>query len=996
MNFRLAIRLPLTLSLLFVVACSDDAPVESEPTDDVGGTIDLGDDAEEDAAVGDATSDGADASEDTADAPDPYVGRYGAARDLEVDEALTVEGLRYPVHIVRDDLGIPHILAESGEDAFYAQGYMHAVDRFPQMEIFRRATSGRLAVVAGGLDESIVDDDIFIRQMGFNRMGRAIYEALPEDSLERRAVDAYAAGVNQFIRELRARDRVLPSDYSLLLALWVDWEPWDGLSIIRFQQYDLGFDGHAELSRTRVRGIAEGVFSADSEDPDLAARAGIHSDLRRLAPADPTYQVPGFTGPSEKSSRAAVVDQRPWRAPTDWALDSAIEVASGFPHSRWFPSVADPRGMSNSWAVSPNLTANGNALLANDPHLGLNSPTVFHQAHIVVEPRTPEDGPAMNVYGIIFPGLPGVLIGHNEHVAWGLTTASYDYVDAFVEELVWEDGEDWPKLRSGDGLVELEIIEEQLEIGSLGRIDETVTIQIPWVPGRGPLWVDYDGTDVDLPRDTPEAISFAWRGFEASNEIGAVMRWMTAEDVDDIQESLPFWTIGTQNLLFATTDGDIYTTGSSYIPGRPEAALTYHPVDNPDGYAPWFTLRGTGEHDWLDEPLDASLIPWALNPDEGFIVTANNDQAGVTDDDDPLNDYAYVGYEYSVGFRAGRIRRMLTNDAELWDDGHALTLEDMSRMQLDHYSDLGERVTPFLVAAAARALEEYETPGTHSDLVDVVAANAGLRARVQLFHDRLDGWSFWAEDGLWGNPSDDQITAATDTAMFNFWLAKVIRGAFSDEQAAAPGFSIGSDSATRALLWLLEHPADTATYDQTSGQSIVWDDLSTGDALESRDAILVAALFAADDELTTTFESASPGDWVWGELHVRTFDHEIPDISDVGGSLSPYDWPQPDEDWPDGYPMLGDNYNVSACNGGVWGFNFDCGGGATLRFAVELDPDGIRSVNALPGGQVQDKRSPFFRNLLDEYWLQGRTYEVPFHPDDVVDANEIHMLLTSE
>ena len=984
-------RLTPTALLSFVYAtglflgCTDDAePVE---TTDATAANDVTDEAESDTSEDPGSGEGV---TDSAADVSPYSGRYGETRDSEVETEITVAGLKYDLHVQIDEYGIPHVLAESVEDVFFGQGYLHARDRFPQMEFIRRATSGTLSLLAGALDDSIIEDDLFSRLMGFGRVAREIYDALDPDSVERKAVDAYAAGVNAYIDELQAGTTNLPHDYALLIRPIRDWEPWAGLAIIRYQQYDLGFDGYYELRLTRMRAAAEEAFPVDADDPRMAARAGMLGDIQRYAQADPTYQIPGFSGPSEKTARTPLVEPTEWRAPSPGALDRAIGLLE-HPQSRFYPRFGDPRGMSNSWALSGEMTDTGHAMLANDPHLGLDSPTIFHQIHLVVEPRTEADGPALNAYGIMFPGLPGILIGHNENVAWGFTTASFDYVDTFTEELVWGD-EDWPRIRRGEDLIELEIFEEEIEIGGLGTIQDTVTVELPWVPGRGPLAVDFDGAEVVLPRED-EAISFAWRGFEASNEIASVMGWLTAEDMDDIEASLETWVIGTQNLLFADSSGSIFATGNSFIPQRPAAATDWDPVTNPDGWAPWWTLSGSGEHDWLDSPLDVELVPHSLNPEAGFLVTANNDQAGVTDDNNPLNDYAYIGYDYDLGFRAGRITRLLTNETGAWPDDHAFSLQDLGAIQTDHYSGFGERLAPFLVAAADSALAEFDIPGTHADLQTLVEAHAGERSGVQALRDLLAGWSFFAEDGLWGDPTADQKTDASATSLFNVWATYVLKLALDDEFAVAPGMSPTEQNRVTGLLWILEHPTEAATFAVATGQSALWDDLGTTDVVESRDAILIEAMFDAVTKLEEIFESSDPADWMWGELHVRRFEHQIPDISDMSDAVSHYDWPQPDEEWPDGYPRPGDNFNVDACNGGLGDFRYQCGGGATFRLLVELDPDGVRSFNALPGGQVQDYLSPHSRDLLMDFWLEGERYQVPFHPDQVAEADGEHLLL---
>jgi penicillin amidase len=992
--------LALTLALASAAACGD----ADEPSADLGdgGDQDAGDVSEEVGDVGpDAAPDAADLAADAEDGGDgedepdagEYAGRFTEARGLPIDERLDLEGLRYPVHVVVDELGIPHILAESAEDAIFVQGWLHARDRWAQMELFRRSTGGTLGRVAGAVSEPVLEDDIFFRLLGFQRLAREMYEAMDEASFERRGLDAYAAGVNAQIAAYRSGEAQIPWPFRPFLpaSFYEDWQPWDGLTIVRFQQYDLGGrDGFSEIARTEARALAAEVFAADSEDPALAARAGLLADLQRFAPIDPTFQVPGF-GVSRLSTpkRGGAAESSSWRAPNLRALRTALGHAQR-PLNALAPRFANPRGMSNSWAVSGAHTTHGHPVLANDPHLGLESPTVFYQAHIVVEPRTEADGPALDVYGVMFPGLPGALIGHNQHVAWGMTTASYDYVDAFEEQLVWVDGEDWPRVVHDGVEVELELYEETFEVGGGGNPLTTFTRTLPWVPNRGPLLVEIDGRDVTLPREDT-AISLQWRAFEPSNEVAAINGWMQATTVEEARAAAEaHWAVGTQNLLFADVDGDILTTGQSYIPQRPAAAMTWDPETNPEGYAPFWVLSGTGEHDWLEEPLPNASVPHALNPEVGFIVTANNDQVGVTADNDPLNDYAYIGYDYALGFRAGRITRLL----EAAIEAGPMTTEAIAAIQEDHYSNMGEAFVPLLLSFLSDLLEEYETEGSHPELTAIADAFADGATTAEVFYDLLSAWTLEAEDGLWGEPTEADRDAARATSAFNYWLTAIVQGAFFDELAAAPGLGVGDSEMIRALHFLLTDPEAAVTYDETTGESALWDDLGTTEVVESSAYVLALGLFTANEELTEAFGTSDPDAWLCGQVHYRRFDHQIPDISDFAeGESSLYDWPQPDEGNGVGYPRPGDNHNVDACHGGTTNYNYRCGGGAVLRFVVELDPEGVRSWNAIPGGQVHDHDSPHFRDLLDEYWLDWQRFEVPFHPAQVAGAAETHLVL---
>jgi len=978
------LMLALLLSGLTLFACEcDDDPAPSTQANN--GDLDAGNngaDAANNGANDTGNNGGPDAELDV-----PTTGAYMAAKEAAIGEVVDGLGLKYPVHVTRDELGIPHIMGESIEDVMVAQGYIHGVDRFAQMELIRSSVNGTISRVAGVVAPDTVEDDLRTRVLAFRFMAQKILDSIAPDSLEMRVLVAYTAGVNAFIAKVRDGSVSLLPEAGLLISptTLTDWDVLDSLAVVRYQQYSLSFDSDREMSKTRSRMAAEATFAADATDPALAARAGILADLDAFAPADPTWIVPGFVGPGQKPELpGAPSTATRWQPPRREVLDNAIGFFDGLHGQRnWL--TPDGRGLSNSWAITGALSTTGNAILANDPHLSMDSPALFHEIHLVNEPRTADDGPALNVFGFIFPGLPGVLIGHNANVAWGLTTASYDYSDVYVEELVWTDGERWPKVRHNGELIDVEVREETVEVGGFGSISETLVVELAWVPGHGPLVPTIVGREVTYPRD-PEGISWAWTGYGVSNEVRAILGFALAEDMNDVRDALQDWVVGTQNMLFADLHGDVFQTGHSLIPTRPAEAMDWDPETNPGGNAPWWALRGTGEHDWNGQvPLE--LVPNVLNPESGYVVTANNDQTGVTADNNPLNDYAYIGYDYADGFRAGRIKRRLANEVGEFEDGHKFTAEEVGAIQYDIHSNFGERFTPFLLETLARALEELDAPGTHPDIAELAAAHSGDRARLEAIQALLGGWSFEAEDGIWGEPTEAQRAASAATSFFNVWATFALVASFEDEVRAAPGLEGGGTRYMKTSLVLLEHPTEAATFDAETGESALWDDLATADVKESHHAIFLKAFFEAWPKMTELFGSESQADWLWGKVHTRVFEAILPSL----GGVSPLTVPQPSE-WPNGFPRGGDTSNVNRCDGGLTDFRYDCGGGSILHFVVELDPAGIKSFNTIPGGEVWDYNSPHFRDLL-ELWLNSERHPIHFHPADVGAHVDDHAVL---
>jgi penicillin amidase len=313
----------------------------------------------------------------------------------------------------------------------------------------------------------------------------------------------------------------------------------------------------------------------------------------------------------------------------------------------------------------------------------------------------------------------------------------------------------------------------------------------------------------------------------------------------------------------------------------------------------------------------------------------------------------------------------------------------MGNIQSDYYSEFGARLTPYLLEVGARLVEEYDAPGSHPVLTEVVAAHPGVQTQVESALALLESWNFYAEDGMWGEPTPDQVKASNATSLFNFWAVAAIRGAFLDEWTVVP--SIGDQLRARALLWLLENPEQAATFDPDTGESALWDRLDTPGVVERRDAILAGALFVALAELETSFGSADSATWLWGKTHVKKFNTLVPI-----GAGNEYTWPQPGEGYDNGFPRHGDNYNVDACNGGLSDYSFGCGGVALQRLVAEATPEGIVSFNALPGGQVWDKTSPFFRNQLPT-WLDNERRQSTLTPEQLLsDIHEHWVIQPSE
>ncbi|MEO8144753.1 MAG: penicillin acylase family protein, partial [Betaproteobacteria bacterium] len=290
---------------------------------------------------------------------------------------IRLAGLGARAEILRDRYGIPHIFASSPEDASFAVGFVHAQDRLWQMEMSRRIAAGRLSEIVGpgGLEA-----DRFLRTLGVRRSAEANLRTL--DTETRKLLDAYAAGVNAFL----ATDPVLPVEFWLTGARPEPWQPADSVSWIKMMAWDLGGNWRNELLRMRL------------------ARTLPLARIHELLPPYPGDPVPVIADLKELYSSME---------------RDAVRLAQFAP---------DNEGLgSNNWVVSGERSESGKPLLANDPHLGLTAPPVWYFAHI--------SAPGLNVIGSTLPGVPGVILGRNDRIAWGMTNTGPDVQDLFIEKL---------------------------------------------------------------------------------------------------------------------------------------------------------------------------------------------------------------------------------------------------------------------------------------------------------------------------------------------------------------------------------------------------------------------------------------------------------------------------------------------------------------------------------------------------------------------------------
>lgn len=512
---------------------------------------------------------------------------------------LSLPGLGAPVEIVRDSHAIPHILSQNRRDAFFALGFAHAQDRLFQMELFRRFGRGRLAEIAGPW---AVDADIYARTIGAARAAEADYAAA---SPELKAVlAAYADGVNAW---LAVRDRPLPPEFTLLLTDPEPWQPSDSLVLGKLLGLMLTGNWFNEAQRARLAEQLDG------------------ETLEFLTP-------PVGGGPAPDGSG----DLRNF---TQVPVREAIErvLAFGTPAE----GLIGP-GASNAWAVAGPRTATGKPILANDPHLGLAAPGLWYLAHL--------SAPDLEVVGATLPGIPMPILGHNGHLAWGLTTTGGDASDLFIEKV---DPADAARYLTPEGSQPFVTRQEEIKV----RLGSPVTITVRETR-HGPVVSDVSAGN--LPRPAETVVALAHEALAPGDRTAeAMLGFLDAGDADQFLAAARNFHNPQQNLTYADDMGNIGMIAAGRIPIR-KSGDGRMPADGSSGAADW---TGT-------VPFEG--LPQFRNPAAGFVFNANN---AVTSPDAAW----FIGKDFDVPYRAQRLHDLLAAKT-------GYTLDDAAAGQGDTFS----------------------------------------------------------------------------------------------------------------------------------------------------------------------------------------------------------------------------------------------------------------------------------------------------------------------
>jgi penicillin amidase len=549
------------------------------------------------------------------------------AAQTESPHSIQIKGLKQRATVARDERGIPYVDATNDEDLYFAQGYATAADRLWEMDLFRRTARGELAEILGaGPKNFVLDQDKLHRTYGFAQAAEAeVAQASPKS---RAVLEAYARGVNAYAASLDAKS--LPPEFQILQYSFRPWTPADSFIIAKIFFEALSDTWRLDLMR-------QALVSLPSEK-----RNGL---LPETSPLDVLVVGKDAQGSAKSSSlklkmaKSAQIDALSRQALNELAHNQAVAAAAldriGF--------YVDGLAASNNWVVNGNHTVSGKPLLANDPHLPPTAPSIWHMVHL--------NAPGIHVAGITAPGVPGVIIGHNDRIAWGFTNVGPDVQDLYVEKF---DPANPKRYQTPQGWQDAVVRQEQIKVrkGFTSAETDTVVHEVT-VTRHGPIVFEADG----------KRYALRWTALDPKlNRPDLQYALNRARNWKEFNAALETFTAPTQNIVYADVDGHIGYHAAGVVPIRKSG----------DGSVPYDGSTDAGE--WASY-IPIAKLPTLYDPPSGIIITANQRIVGT--------DYPYfLTHSWAQPYRARRIFTLLNEKPK-----HSI--DDFRRIQGDVYSIAG-------------------------------------------------------------------------------------------------------------------------------------------------------------------------------------------------------------------------------------------------------------------------------------------------------------------
>lgn len=678
---------------------------------------------------------------------------------------LTVAGLQDTVEVLRDEWGVPHIYASNTYDLFFAQGYTQAQDRWWQMEFFRTIGRGEIQELTGR-NRSALGQDTFIRKVGWRRAAENDLAAMDDDN--RAQMQAFADGVNAYIMNRSPGDLAFEYNVLGIRGVNIEIEPWtpiDTLVWTKVMAWDLSGNQSTELYLSEL-------LEALGEDK-----------VEDYAPEWPFGEKPTIIQPQDLPPTGESFEQQVARFGAgirgmDTKLAGSLDPEHGFVFARG----ADIG--SNNWVVSGEKTASGSPLLADDPHLGIQMPSIWYEVGLHCQPVS--DACPYNVVGLTFSPALGVVIGHNGQIAWGVTNVGWDTQDLYRIEV----NPDNPlQYRWNDEWRDMVVHEEVIRFGGS---DETLTIQVRETH-LGPIIndnsLDDDGNLTGFNNEDPLALR--WTAYETGTIVQAILDLNRAQNWEEFRQALRLWDTPSQNFVYADVEGNIGYQTPGRVPVRaPQHAGTL-PVDG-----------STDTFEWLGY-VPYEYLPSVLNPERGYIATANQALVPMTYYDSLA---AALGDEFGedANYVFGRF----------WAQGYR-----------------GERIVELLEATDEHTFETFQA--LHGDNKLIFAEEiASYLAEVDMGDDALNDARDWLIDWDYHMNID-----SPQAALFaHFWVALV--NAIYEDELGEVGDAGNGQMWTTTLL--LAEPENTWWDDQNTEAVETRDDVLRAAFAEGHTAAIEA------------------------------------------------------------------------------------------------------------------------------------------------------------
>ncbi|HYB01634.1 MAG TPA: penicillin acylase family protein, partial [Ktedonobacteraceae bacterium] len=649
---------------------------------------------------------------------------------------------------------------------YFAQGYIHANERMWQMELNRRISSGRLSEIFGAI---ALETDRFARHLGMHRAANDAIKHISEHS--KRILDAYAQGVNAYINRNQNK---LPVEFTILRFKPEPWRIEDSIQWSKMMGWNLGGNWETEVIRARI-----------------VAKLGAERAAKLEAGYDPNHPLIIPSGVEYQGINLGMLEQY-----------EQLKQLSGF----------GMLGASNNWVVDGTMTTTGMPILCNDPHLGQAAPSIWYECHLVAGD--------INVIGVSFPGTPGVVIGHNQYIAWGVTNAISDVEDLYIEKFNPNNPHQYEYMGKWE---DAQVVQEEIKVrGSKNPVIEEVRIT-----RHGPILTSMphplqankaasNGKTADETVELPLAIR--WSGLEKHSIVSAMQKLNLARNWEEFRDALRDWDQPPQNVVYADIQGNIGYVMAGAIPMRAQGqALLPSPG--------W-----TGEYEWTGYiPFDE--LPQTFNPEQHFITTANN---RVVDDTYPY----YITHEWLNGYRAQRIRDLLTSKGKL-------APSDMATIQSDQYSLPAAEIVPHILKLQGE--NEFER-----------SALAVLR-----------NWNFVLAPESTGAAIYSQVLFKLERIVFNAMLGdeETLMHSYLGVGSSILALQNGYSSRSKPLLIRLLNEHNDSWF----ADSVV------PNGPRSWDAALSSAFSAAIEDLREQLGN-DISRWQYGKIHKMTYSHPLGNI----------------------------------------------------------------------------------------------------------------------